>query len=55
MKNGYLLIAETTRSLKSRLSKLRNILEEQGFEIYSEEVRNQFTFIEARKTLGESF
>ena len=29
--NGYLLIAETTKSLKGRLSKLRDVLREQGF------------------------
>jgi ribosomal RNA-processing protein 8 len=47
--NGYLLIAETTKSLKGRLSKLRDILREQGFEIYIDEERGDFTFIEARK------
>jgi Hypothetical methyltransferase len=49
VKNGCLLIAETTKSLKPRLSKLRDVLKEQGFEIYSDEERSQFTFIEARK------
>ena len=47
--NGYLLIAETTKSLKGRLSKLRDILREQGFEIYTDEERRDFTFIEARE------
>jgi len=47
--NGYLLIAETTKSLKGRLSKLRDIIKEQGFEIYKEEQKGDFTFIEARK------
>ena len=47
--NGYLLIAETTKSLKGRLSKLRDILREQGFEIYTDEERGDFTVIEARE------
>ena len=47
--NGYLLIAETTKSLKGRLSKLRDVLKEQGFEIYTDEERGDFTFIEARE------
>jgi ribosomal RNA-processing protein 8 len=47
--NGYLLIAETTKSLKGRLSKLRDVLKEQGFEIYTDEKRGDFTFIEARE------
>jgi hypothetical protein len=47
--NGYLLIAETTKSLKGRLPKLQDVLTEQGFEIYTDEERGDFTFIEARK------
>jgi SAM-dependent methyltransferase len=49
--NGYLLIAETTKSMSgnARLSKLRNVIKEQGFEIYEEEERGDFTFIEARE------
>lgn len=47
--NGYLLIAETTKSLKGRLSKLREVLKEQGFGIYTDEERGDFTFIEARE------
>jgi SAM-dependent methyltransferase len=46
--NGILIIAETTKSLKGRLSKLRDLIKEQGFEIYSDEERGDFTFIEAR-------
>jgi 16S rRNA G1207 methylase RsmC len=46
--NGTLMIAETTKSMKGRLSKLREVLTEQGFEIYSDEQRGDFTFIEAR-------
>jgi superfamily II DNA or RNA helicase len=46
--NGYLLIAETTKSLKGRLSKLRDVLREQDFEVYTDEERGDFTFIEAR-------
>ena len=47
--NGYLLIAETTRSLKGRLSKLRDLIGEHGFEIYSDEEKGEFIFIEARE------
>jgi len=46
--NGYLLIAETTKSMKGRLSKLRDIIKGQGFEIYMDEERGDFTFIEAK-------
>jgi hypothetical protein len=46
--NGYLLIAETTKSMKGRLSKLRDVITEQGFEIYIDEEKGDFTFIEAR-------
>jgi ribosomal RNA-processing protein 8 len=48
-KNGLLFIAETTKSLSARLSELRTIIKEQGFEIYSDEERGNFTFIDARK------
>ena len=47
--NGYLLIAETTKSLKGRLSKLRDLIREHGFDIYSDEEKGEFTFIEARE------
>jgi ubiquinone/menaquinone biosynthesis C-methylase UbiE len=32
--NGILIIAETTKSMKGRLSKLRDIIKGEGFEIY---------------------
>ncbi|MGC2383122.1 MAG: integrase repeat-containing protein, partial [Nitrososphaeraceae archaeon] len=48
-KNGLLLIAETTKSLIGRLSELRNVIKEQGFEIYDDIERGNFTFIEASK------
>jgi ubiquinone/menaquinone biosynthesis C-methylase UbiE len=47
--NGILIIAETTKSLKGRLYKLRDVIKEQGFDIYSDEERGDFTFIEARE------
>jgi superfamily II DNA or RNA helicase len=47
--NGYLLIAETTKSLNGRLSKLRHLIMENGFEIYEDQEKGDFTFIEARK------
>jgi ubiquinone/menaquinone biosynthesis C-methylase UbiE len=47
--NGYLLIAETTKSLEGRLADLRKIVIVNRFEIYSDEKRGDFTFIEARK------
>ena len=46
-KNGLLFIAETTRSLTSRLSKVSSLILEQGFEIISKEERGIFTFIDA--------
>ena len=49
--NGYLLIAETTKSLRSnggRLSKLRDTLKTEGFEIYEDIEKDDFTFLEAR-------
>jgi hypothetical protein len=50
-RNGYLMIAETTRTLKQgeRLETLRDVLCKQDFEIYTEENRGDFTFLEARK------
>jgi hypothetical protein len=47
--NGILIIAETTKSLKGRLSSLRDIINAEGFEIYTDEERGDFTFIEARE------
>jgi putative methyltransferase len=48
--NGILIIAETTKSLvKGRLSSLRQAIKEQGFEIYTDEERGDFTIIEARE------
>ena len=46
---GYLLVTDTTKSLKGRLSKLQDIIKKQGFEIYSDEQKGDFTFIEARE------
>ena len=48
-RNGLLFIAETTKSLSARLSELRNVIKDQGFEIYSDEENEDFTFIDARK------
>jgi hypothetical protein len=47
--NGILIIAETTKSLKGRLSNLRDEIQKQGFDICSDEERGDFTFIEARE------
>ena len=47
--NGYLLIAETTKSMKGRLAKLKEVIQKQGFDIYNEEEKGDFTFIEARE------
>ena len=47
--DGYLLIVETTKSLKGRLSKLRDVIKAEGFEIYLDEERGDFTFVEARE------
>ena len=53
---GYLYISETTKSLiekedgkPPRLDKLRDVIAENGFEIFSDSTKHQFTFIEARK------
>jgi hypothetical protein len=43
------IIAETTKSLKGRLSNLRDEIQKQGFDKYSHEQRGDFTFIEARE------
>ena len=49
-KNGSLLIAETTNALNDgRLSDLRNVLLDHGFEISKEEQIDAFTFIEAKR------
>jgi hypothetical protein len=34
---GYLIIAETTKVMKGRLSKVKHVIEQQGFDIYNEE------------------
>ncbi|CAN5524520.1 hypothetical protein BH18THE1_BH18THE1_05290 [soil metagenome] len=47
--NGYLLIAETTKSMKGRLSSLKEVIQQHGFDIYNEEEKADFTFIEARE------
>ena len=47
--NGILIIAETTKSMKGRLSKLRDVIKGEGFEIYTDDERGDFTFIEARE------
>ena len=44
-----LIIAETTKSMKGGLSKLHDVIKEEGFEIYTDEGRGDFTFIEARE------
>ena len=46
---GYLLIADTTKSIDKRLSKIKEVIKKQGFEIYSDEEKGDFTFIEARE------
>jgi hypothetical protein len=35
--------------MKGRLSKLRDIIKDEGFETYIDEERGDFTFIEARE------
>jgi hypothetical protein len=48
-KNGLIFIAETTKSLCGRLSRLREIIKDQGFETNSEEQIGDFTVNEARR------
>jgi len=45
------MIAETTKSIKAegRLSNLIDEIIKQGFDIYSDEQRGDFSFIESRK------
>lgn len=45
----WISVAETSKSMSGRLSELRDVIKEQGFDIYSDEVKGDFTFIEARK------
>jgi Hypothetical methyltransferase len=47
--NGILIVAETTKSMKGRLSNLRDVIKAEGFERYIDEERGDFTFIEARE------
>lgn len=49
--NGTLIIAETTKSLspEGRLSRLREVITQQGFQIYNDEQKGDFMFIEARE------
>jgi multimeric flavodoxin WrbA len=47
--NGFLFIAETTKSMNGRLSNLREVISQNGFDIYREEEKGDFTFIEARE------
>jgi hypothetical protein len=49
--NGILIIAETTKKTKEgeRLSMLHDVIKTEGFEIYKDEEKGEFTFIEARK------
>jgi len=47
---GLLFISETTNSLSQRLKSLRDVIKQNGFEIYRDEEIDLFTFIEARKS-----
>jgi len=47
--NMYLFIADTTKAMENRLSELRDVLSDEGFDVYQDEVKGDFTFIEARK------
>lgn len=47
--NGFLLTAETTKSRKGRLSKIKEVIKQHGLDTYKEEERGDFTFIEARE------
>ena len=50
MSTGTLLIADTVRSLREgRLNKLKDVLIENSFEIYKEELWYIFFYIETRK------
>lgn len=47
--NGFLFISETTNALKVRLSGMKEVLSENGFEVYDDYENDHFTFVEARK------
>jgi ubiquinone/menaquinone biosynthesis C-methylase UbiE len=47
--NGILIIAETAKSLKGRLSNLIYEIQKQGFDMYSDKKNGNFTFIESRE------
>jgi Hypothetical methyltransferase len=50
-----LLIAETTNAMsEGRLSDLRSLLRDHGFEIVKEEQKDAFTFIEAKKLVSDT-
>ena len=50
--NGLLYISETTNSLSNRLENLRDVIKQNGFDIFRDEEIGLFTFIEARKTVS---
>jgi ubiquinone/menaquinone biosynthesis C-methylase UbiE len=47
--NGIIMIGETTKQIKERLSTLMDELIKLGFDINKDEQKGEFTFIEARK------
>jgi hypothetical protein len=47
--NLSIILQSLIHSLKGRLSNLRFEIQKQGFDLYSDEERGDFTFIEARE------
>jgi F0F1-type ATP synthase beta subunit len=43
----YLLVANTTKAFVKRLVNLKDVISKYGLEIFSEEQKGDFTFIEA--------
>jgi hypothetical protein len=43
-RNGYLLVAETTKSLKKRLSKLKEVIEQNAFDIHNQSRERRLYF-----------
>jgi hypothetical protein len=51
--NGILIITETTKSMKGRLSKLRDIIRGEGFEIYTDAMVGKVIVTSESKTSAE--
>ena len=53
--NGYLLIANTTKSLSKRLSKIKEVINTKGFEIYSHEEKGTLLLLKPARFKGTEY